>query len=70
MANYNYRKILKTFEKYRNHFTRGTKKERMKKWIKTPAKEKLEWLEEMHQFFRKHTSKREWEILKELREWN
>ncbi len=66
----NYKEALKKFEKYKDWFKPGTREEKLRRWIKVSAKEKLEWLEEMHELILKHASKRELKLIQKLREIN
>jgi hypothetical protein len=42
--------------------------ETLKKWMSIPAKEKLEWLEEINEFIYKFTGKGQKEIISKFRE--
>lgn len=41
--------------------------ETLKKWVATPASEKLEWLEEINTFIYKFTGKKQKEIISKFR---
>ncbi len=66
----NYKQAIKKFEKYKAWFKPGSRKEKLKRWMEVPAKEKLEWLEEMCKLILKYASKRELELIQKLREIN
>lgn len=44
--------------------------DRLKRYMKIPAKKKLEWLREMHEMISKHASKHEIKLRQKLREMN
>lgn len=39
----------------------------LKKWIRTPASEKLEWLEEVNEFIFRFTNRKQKEIISKFR---
>lgn len=45
-----------------------TRREKLKQWMKIPAKKKMEWLQQMHEFTVKASSKRQKKLRQKLRE--
>jgi len=45
-----------------------TRKEKLKKYINIPPRQKLEWIRQMNEFFAKHTDKKTRAVRQKLRE--